>query len=94
MCRTFTVQSLVDGHVGCFYLIATVIRGSMNIDKHISRVGYGALWVYGRDKPTSRETATLISMLHRPPAAVSMYSSFPTPMPEFVITCFGRSWAF
>lgn len=66
MCCTFTIQSLVDGHVGCFYLIAIVIRGSMNIDKHISRVGYGALWVYGRDKPTSGETATLISTLPTP----------------------------
>ena len=42
----FFIHSSVDGHLGCFHVLAIVNSAAMNIELQVSFLNYGFLWAY------------------------------------------------
>jgi hypothetical protein len=46
MYHIFCIHSSVEGHLGCFYLLAIIIKSAMNIVEHVSLLHVGAYFGY------------------------------------------------
>ena len=46
MYHIFFIHSSIDGHLGCFHVLAIVNSATMNIGVHVSLLNYGFLWIY------------------------------------------------
>ena len=46
MYHIFFIHSSVNGHLGCFHVLAIVNSAAMNIGVHVSFLNYGLLWIY------------------------------------------------
>lgn len=44
VCAALFIQSLVDGHLGSFSLLAVVSPAAMNVDRHLDTLNQDVLW--------------------------------------------------
>ena len=49
MHRIFFIYSSVDGHLGCFYVLAIVNSAAMNIQMHVIFSNYSFVQVYAQE---------------------------------------------
>ena len=49
MYHIFFILSFVDGHLGCFHVLAIVNSAAMNIGVHVSFLNYAFLWEYAQE---------------------------------------------
>ena len=84
----YYIHSLVEGHFGCFYVLAIVISAAMNIRVHVS------VWIMIFSSCISKSGIAgsydnfLFSFFEEPPYCSSVSRRVPffsTPSPEFII---------
>uniref|UniRef100_A0A8D1LY01 Uncharacterized protein n=2 Tax=Sus scrofa TaxID=9823 RepID=A0A8D1LY01_PIG len=61
ICHIFRIQSSVDGHLGCFHVLAIVNRAAMNMQVHVSLLSR----VLSRYMPKSEITGSYGSSMYR-----------------------------
>ena len=49
VCHVFCVRPSVDGHLGCFHVLANVNSATASIGMHVSFQNYSFLWIYAQE---------------------------------------------
>ena len=95
--HSFFIQSFVDGHLGCFHVLAIVNSASVNTEIHVSfsvliSSGHmprsGVVGSYGGFIPSflsSRHTVFHSGYIITFPPTVQEHSLFSTPSPAFIV---------
>jgi len=65
MYHNFCIHSSVDGHLGCFQLLAIINKAAVNIVEHVSLLYVGASFGYMPSGGTSGSSGRTISIFLR-----------------------------